>query len=139
MNRGMYSSLTPEWATPQALFDKLDAEFNFTLDACATSDNAKVVNYYASDSLEHGWYGTVWCNPPYGREIGRWTHKAWQAAHDGATVVMLVPSRTDTQWWHKDIMKATEIRFIEGRLKFGDSRNSAPFPSAIVVFRPNHR
>ena len=136
MNKGMYSSLTPEWATPQALFDQLDAEFNFTLDACASQENAKVTFFYQRESLIRGWYGTVWCNPPYGRFIGDWTRKAWQSAHDGATVVMLVPSRTDTQWWHRDIMRADEIRFIEGRLKFKGAEFNAPFPSAIAVFRP---
>jgi len=137
MNEGMYSSKTPEHATPQDFFDKLDAEFNFTLDPCATRENAKCEEYLtkADDGLQHRWWGVVFMNPPYGREIGKWMKKAYESSQEGATVVCLVPSRTDTRWWHDYAMKG-EIRFIKGRLKFGGSKNSAPFPSAVVIFRP---
>lgn len=133
---GLFSSATCEWATPQELFDALDAEFRFTLDACATPENAKCAAFYtkADDGLAQDWRGSVWCNPPYGREIGAWIRKGYQAAQDGATVVMLIPSRTDTRWWHEYVMKADEIRFLRGRLKFGGAKQDAPFPGAVVVF-----
>jgi len=134
-NRSLFSSLTDNWSTPLGLFKALNEEFGFTLDACATASNATVPNYYDSDSLGKPWTGVVWCNPPYGRDIGKWIHKGRLSALAGATVAMLIPSRTDTRWWHEDVMLAAEIRFIKGRLKFGGSLNSAPFPSAIIVFR----
>jgi phage N-6-adenine-methyltransferase len=134
VNNGMFSSLTDNWSTPPELFKSLDEEFHFTLDACATASNATVPNFYDSDSLEKPWTGVVWCNPPYGREIGKWIRKGRQSALEGAIVVMLIPSRTDTRWWHEDVMLASDVRFIKGRLKFGGSKSSAPFPSAIVVF-----
>jgi len=127
-----------EWATPQEFFDKLHEEFNFTLDVCATNSNAKCKNFYtqAEDGLAQPWLGVCWCNPPYGREIKFWVEKAMRAAHSGdATVVCLVPARTDTHWWHDFVSQADEIRFVKGRLKFGGHSNSAPFPSAVVVFR----
>lgn len=133
-NRHLFSSATGEWETPQSLYNTLNQEFGFTLDACASAQNAKTGCYYAEASLEQQWRGIVWCNPPYGRRIAAWVKKGRKAAMEGATVVMLLPSRTDTQWWHDDVMKATEIRFIRGRLKFGDAKSGAPFPSAIVVF-----
>ena len=126
INPGMYSSLTPHWATPQSVYDELDAEFHFTLDPCPLDPTF--------DGLNIDWTGTVFVNPPYGNEGKKWVAKGWQSAQQGATVVMLLPSRTDTRWWHDYCMKG-EIRFIKGRLKFGDSKNSAPFPSCIVVFR----
>ena len=136
-NRHLFSSATGDWETPAELFAELNAEFGFTLDACASVDNAKVkANYYDSGGLALPWEGIVWCNPPYGRVIGAWVRKGRESAERGAMVVMLLPSRTDTRWWHDDVMKASEIRFIRGRLRFGNMRNGAPFPSAIVVFRP---
>lgn len=136
MSHVHFSSKTDLWATPQALFDQLDREFGFTLDACATPDNAKCSMFYTreEDGLAQPWYGVVWCNPPYGREIGRWMRKARESAIAGATVVCLVPARTDTAWWHDDAAKG-EVRFLRGRLKF-DGNKDAPFPSAIVVFKP---
>ncbi len=86
------------------------------------------------DGLAMNWWGTVFMNPPYGREIGKWMKKAYESAQTGATVVYLVPSRTDTRWWHDYAMKG-EVRFIKGRLKFGGSKNSAPFASAVVIFK----
>jgi phage N-6-adenine-methyltransferase len=138
MNSVHFSSETDQWETPQWLFDLLDAEFSFELDTCATAGNKKCPCYYSPemDGLKQLWKGTCWMNPPYGREIGRWIEKAYESSLAGATVVCLIPSRTDTLWWHGLITKAHEIRFLKGRLKFGRSENSAPFPSAIVVFRP---
>lgn len=137
MNEGMYSSKSTEWGTPQTLFDALDREFHFTLDPCATLDNAKCKQFFTQteNGLLHDWSDDiVFMNPPYGREIGKWIRKAYISALAGATVVCLIPSRTDTQWWHDYCMKG-EIRFIKGRLKFEGGENSAPFPSAIVVFQ----
>jgi len=132
-----YSSKTDLWATPQDFFDKLNAQYQFTLDVCALPENAKCDHFYTPeiDGLKQTWVGRCWMNPPYGREIGNWMKKAYQSSLEGATVVCLVPARTDTHWWHEYAMKA-EIKFIRGRLKFGNSNNSAPFPSAIVVFNP---
>lgn len=133
----MFSSETNEWPTPQWLFDALDKEFGFTLDPCATPDNAKCGRFFtiADAPLNRDWgTETVFMNPPYS-DCGDWMRKAYGAAQDGATVVCLVPSRTDVDWWHRYAMKG-EIRFLRGRLKFGDATNSAPFPSAVVVFRP---
>ena len=133
-----YSSRSPEWSTPQWLFDALDGEFGFTLDPCATTTNAKCATFFTAveDGLAQDWRDhVVFMNPPYGTVIGRWMAKAYEAARAGATVVCLVPSRTDTHWWHRHAMKG-EVRLLRGRLKFGDGKNSAPFPSAVVVFRP---
>lgn len=132
-----FSSATDLHSTPQAFFDKLDAEFHFTLDVCATSENAKCGRYYTEqdDGLAQQWSGTVWMNPPYGRAIRRWMEKANEAARAGATVVCLVPARTETNWWHECAIMH-EIRFVRGRLKFGGAKHNAPFPSAVVVMRP---
>lgn len=134
-----FSSKTSRWSTPQAVFDILDAEFRFSLDACADPENAKCARYYTAeqDGLVQPWSGNVWCNPPYGRSIAAWIKKGYDSATHGATVVMLIPSRTDTRWWHGWVMHG-EIRFLRGRLKFGGAVNPAPFPSAVVVFRPGH-
>lgn len=132
-----FSSKTPEWSTPQDLFDKLHRVWEFTLDVCATAENAKVLYFYdkADDGLKQSWKGHVcWMNPPYGREIGKWMRKAFQESLRGAVVVCLVPARTDTVWWHDYVMKG-DVTFLKGRLKFGGATNSAPFPSAIVIFR----
>lgn len=137
LNRGLFSSLTPEWPTPAAVFAALDERFHFTLDACATPENAKCERYFTpeEDALRQEWTGNVFVNPPYGREVGRWLRKAVESAERGATVVCLVPARTDTSWWHKWCVRGN-IFFVRGRLRFGDGRNSAPFPSAVVVFEP---
>jgi phage N-6-adenine-methyltransferase len=133
-----FSSATDLWATPQDFFDTLDSEFKFTLDPCATRDNHKCVRYFteSDDGLAQNWDGEiVFMNPPYGRVIGAWMAKAASAR---ATVVCLVPSRTDTRWWHEHVIaRGAEVRFVRGRLKFGNSKNSAPFPSAVVVYRNN--
>ena len=138
INKGLFTSQTDNWETPQALFDKLNDEFHFGLDVCASLDNAKCKKFYTKeqDGLNQEWTGVCWMNPPYGKEIGKWLKKAYESSINGATVVCLIPARTDTAWWHNYVMKG-KIRFIRGRLKFGNSKNSAPFPSAIVVFRGN--
>ncbi|MCD3321617.1 adenine methyltransferase [Clostridium botulinum D/C] len=132
----MFSSDDMTWETPQDLFNKLDNEFHFTLDVCALPETAKCKNYYTPeiDGLKQEWKGVCWMNPPYGRQIGIWLKKAYEESLKGIKVVCLIPSRTDTKYWHDYCMKASEIRFIKGRLKFGKSTNSAPFPSAIIVF-----
>lgn len=136
----MFSSATDNWATPQDFFDRLNTEFHFDLDVCANENNHKCEKYYTKeqDGLTMPWKGIVWCNPPYGREMGQWVRKALFASVGGTTVVMLIPARTDTKWFHDYIYKRdnVEIRFIKGRLKFGNSKISAPFPSMVVVFRP---
>lgn len=134
----MFSSKTAEWTTPQAFYDRLNQEFNFTLDPCCTDETAKCSTYYteADDGLAQPWAGhSVFMNPPYGRSIKDWIRKAYEESRKPNTVVVaLIPARTDTRYWHDYCMEASEIRFIKGRLKFGESNNSAPFPSAVVVF-----
>ena len=133
----IFSSQTDEWATPQNLFHELDQEFNFSLDPCATDENHKCKRYFtkAQDGLQKKWGGCVFVNPPYGREIYKWVKKAYEESKDGATVVMLLPARTDTKWFHEFIYNRAEIRFLKGRIKFGNAKNSAPFPSMIVIYR----
>ena len=135
----MFSSKTDEWATPQEFFDTLNEEFNFTLDPCALPHNAKCDKYYTplDDGLKQDWGGeTVFCNPPYGRQICDWVRKCSEEARKKDTIVVaLIPARTDTRYFHQYIyQKAKEIRFLKGRLKFGGCKNSAPFPSMIVIF-----
>ena len=136
MNPVMYSSASDNWETPQDFFDALNDEFHFTLDAAASDGNAKCARYFTKvqDGLAQDWTGVVWCNPPYGREVGRWVAKAAESAEKGAVVVMLLPARTDTRWFHQYINGRAEVRFVKGRLKFGGAKNSAPFPSMVVVF-----
>lgn len=134
----MFSSNTDLWATPQEFFDKLNRVFKFTVDVCAIPDNAKCQQYYTPDKngLEQDWQGVCWMNPPYGRGITEWVEKAYKSAKEnGTTVVCLLPARVDTRWWH-DYCAKGEVHFLKGRLKFGNANNSAPFPSAVVVFRP---
>ncbi|MCC6235778.1 MAG: hypothetical protein IT580_24290 [Verrucomicrobiales bacterium] len=134
-----FSSRTDEWSTPPWLFDALDHEFGFTLDVCATAANARCARFFtrAEDGLRQSWAGEVcWMNPPYGAGIAAWMRKAHAAtSEEDATVVALVPSRTDTRWWHEVVMHH-EIRLFRGRLRFGEASTSAPFPSAVVVMRP---
>lgn len=131
-----FSSKTNEWSTPQDFFDKINQEFSFTIDVAATKENAKCERYYTKDedALTKSWDNEiVWCNPPYGRELHKWVEKASRAR--GGQVVMLIPARTDTRYFHEYIYGKAEIRFIKGRLKFGNSKNSAPFPSMLVIFK----
>ena len=142
MNRSLFSSNSNEWETPQGFFDRLNDEFNFTLDVAATPDNAKCEEFYTkeNEALLQDWPGVVWCNPPYGKAIGKFVQKGYEEAQKGSLVVMLIPARTDTRYWHKYVMKAKQIRFIEGRLCFNQNGKSgrAPFPSAIVIFGAGH-
>jgi len=139
------SSKTNEWSTPNDLFQKLDLEFHFTLDPCCTHENAKCKKHFTSEEngLMQNWSNDiVFMNPPYGRQIGNWIKKAHESSLEGATIVCLIPARTDTIYWHKHIWDeiknkprlGVEIRFIKGRIKFGEYKSSAPFPSAIIVF-----
>lgn len=136
-----FSSASDNWATPQDFFDKMNSRFGpFELDVCASKENAKCPRYFTSDDngLSRQWDGRCWMNPPYGRAIGLWMRKAYESSLSGATVVCLVPARTDTAWWH-NYAALGKVEFIRGRLKFGGQKNSAPFPSAIVVFMPKEK
>ena len=131
----MFSSATAEWSTPQLLFDKLNAVWNFNLDVCATKTNAKCARFFTTEqnALLQPWVGRCWMNPPYGRGIGLWVKKALSSAVDQTAVVCLLPARTDTAWWHEYVTRG-KIEFLRGRLKFSGHKHNAPFPSAIVVF-----
>lgn len=149
VNAGLFTSTTDEWPTPQDLFDTLNAEFDFTLDPCADYGNAKCPLFFTreDDGLAQSWGGTVFMNPPYGREMRLWIEKAYEESLLGASVVCLIPARTDTTYWHDFVMKAAEVRFIRRRLHFSNARHderkasgeatahNAPFPSVIVVFK----
>ena len=143
MNPALLSSKKMDWCTPQDFFDALDKEFRFTLDAAATNKSAKCAAYFTpeDDGLAQSWRGhTVFCNPPYGRDIGRWVEKAWRESQDPTTtVVLLIPSRTDTSYFHDYILDRAEMRFLRGRLKFTDedgiSLHPAPFPSMLAIYR----
>lgn len=136
ISRALYSSKTDDWETPRDLFARLNQEFHFTTDVCAIASNAKCSHYFSPkiNGLSQKWKGVVWCNPPYGKTIGAWVKKAYESSLQGATVVCLLPARTDTAWWWDYCVKG-EIRYIRGRLRFGDAASVAPFPSAIIVFR----
>ena len=135
----MFSSKDDKWSTPQDFFDELNTEFGFTLDPCADDSNHKCNKYYTEedDGLLQDWQGEiVFCNPPYGKAIKDWVRKAYiEGCKPNTTVVMLIPARTDTIYFHKYIYHKAEIRFLKGRLKFGNSKNSAPFPSMVVIYR----
>ena len=138
MNRIMFSRESDEWSTPQDLFDKLNEEFKFTLDPCATAENAKCKKYFTAEQngLLQDWGGeTVFCNPPYSK-IGKWVEKAYREGHkDGTVVCLLIPARTDTKYFHRFILHRSEIRFLKGRLRFSGAQYNAPFPSMVVIFR----
>ena len=129
-----------DWETPQYLFMELNEEFDFTVDACATKDNTKC-RVFIDDALNVMWRGRVFCNPPYGRQIKKFAEKAWLSFQSKHTdlIVMLLPARTDTLWFHDFILDKAEIRFLKGRLKFEingvDTKNSAPFPSMVVIYK----
>lgn len=149
-----FSSVTDQWATPQAFFNEMNAKYGpFNLDVCASDENAKCDNYFveADNGLAQSWIvydgwpkhgdaypAKCWMNPPYGREIGKWVKKAYEESQKGCLVVALLPARTDTKYFHNFIYKkpGVTIDFIKGRLKFGNATNSAPFPSMVVVFNP---
>jgi site-specific DNA-methyltransferase (adenine-specific) len=133
----MTSSQRDDWETPQELFEKLEAEFRFTLDAAASAENAKCERYFTKEDngLEQSWDGErVWCNPPYGRKVGEWVKKA---AESKAVTVMLLFARTDTTWFHEYVLEnpRAEVRFVRGRIRFVGAKDRAPIPSMIVVFR----
>lgn len=139
-NKVMFSSKKEDWETPQDFFDKLNEEFHFTLDAADSLENAKCANYFTKeqDGLAKSWGGqVVWLNPPYGRyTTGLWVKKAYEEhQRTGCTVVMLLPARTDTIWFHNYILDKAEIRFVKGRLKFGGGKDPAPFPSLVAIMR----
>ena len=133
INKGMMTSKTDVWETPQAFFNEINKEFNFTLDVCCNEDNHKCDLYFTEkeNGLTQKWTGICWMNPPYGRDIIKWVKKADES---NCLVVGLLPARTDTKWFHDYCIKH-EVRFIKGRLKFGGSKNSAPFPSMLVIFK----
>ena len=144
MDKILFSSKKMDWCTPQAFFDRLDGEFHFVLDAAATKENAKCQRFFTpdDDALAQSWDcgGAVFCNPPYGRTIGRWCKKAWEESRKMRNpVVMLIPARTDTRYFHDYIYGKAEVRFVSGRLKFEDEKGSvkanAPFPSMVVIWR----
>lgn len=135
----LFSSEKVEWETPSELFAELNREFGFTLDPCCQPETAKCEKFYTpvEDGLIQDWsHEVVWMNPPYGKEIALWMQKARIESEKGATVVCLVPARTDTVWWHENVERHAEVRFLPGRLRFVGANSSAPFPSAIVIFRP---
>ena len=144
INEGLYSSASSTWETPPDVFAKLDKEFHFTLDVCASRDNLGLI-YFSPEvnGLAQNW-GTSTCfmNPPYGKEINEWVRKAFYASRSGATVVGLLPARTDTMWFHTYVYPHADLVFIKGRLKFWEdgkpSKNSAPFPSMVAIWRPKH-
>lgn len=138
MNPALFSSNSNEWATPQKVFDQLNEEFHFDLDPCSTHQNAKCTKHFTiqENGLNQSWGGySVFCNPPYGRELPKWVEKAYnESLKPNTKVVMLIPARTDTTYFHKYIYHKAEIRFIKGRLHFNDSKQGAPFPSMIVIY-----
>lgn len=142
MNKGLFTSNTQDWETPQWLFDKLDKHFKFSLDVCATADNTKCKVYIDPrcanglavnwDDIDFGIHKNIWCNPPY-NNITQWVKKCYEESQKGCTIVMLIPARTDTKIWHEYVSKG-RVTLLKGRLKFSNSKNSAPFPSCSVVF-----
>ena len=139
MDRILFSSNSNEWETPEHLFKELDNEFHFTLDPCCTHENAKCKKHYTieEDGLKKSWGGeTVFVNPPYGRQLSKWVKKSYEESRkENTIVVMLIPSRTDTSYFHDYILDKAEIRFIRGRLRFGNATENAPFPSMVAIYR----
>jgi phage N-6-adenine-methyltransferase len=141
IHSALYTSRSDEWPTPRSFFEALNDEFKFTLDPCATQKNAKCVRFFTQrdDGLAQDWRRhRVFCNPPYGKMMRAWARKCYESSRAGALVVLLAHSRTDTRWFHDWVYgKAHEIRFVRGRLRFGDGKQSAPFPSLVAIFRPS--
>ena len=142
MNKALLSSKNMNWCTPQDFYDKLNDEFHFKLNAAATEETAKYSQYFTpeTDGLTQSWHcgGAVFCNPPYGRDIGKWVKKAYEESKRGGVIVLLIPSRTDTSYFHDYIYGKAEIRFLRGRLHFtdeqGNTKDPAPFPSMLVIY-----
>lgn len=138
----LFSSVNMEWETPPELFRRLDEQYHFTLDVAATAENALCERYYTkeTDGLSQSWQtdGAVWCNPPYGRSVAKWVRKAFYESQGGQTIVMLIPARVDTAWFHDYVYHKATIRFIRGRLKYGlngiSAKNPAAFPAMIVIY-----
>ncbi len=141
INKSWYTKNRDNWATPQAFFAELDAEFHFNLDPCATPETSKCEKFFTweDNGLIQHWDGNVFVNPPYGRGLANWFMKAIDEIHLGnaKVVVFLVPARTDTAWFHDQVLGKAELRFIRGRLKYDDIKQSAPFPSMLVIYRPD--
>ena len=135
----MFSSKKMDWTTPQDFFDKLNQEFEFTLDVASSKENHKCNKYFTEEEngLIQDWSNNVcFCNPPYGREIKKWVKKCYEEGQkENTIVVMLIPARTDTSYFHDYIYNKSEIRFIRGRLRFGDGKSPAPFPSMVVIYK----
>lgn len=136
LNQGLFSSASCHWETPKELYDSLNAEFHFDDDPCPIGIPDPL---YSDDGLAREWGSRTFLNPPYGRAIAKWIHRAYTEGQNGKLVVCLLPSRTDTKWWHEYCMKASEIRFIRGRLKFSNAKFNAPFPSVIVIFKERRK
>lgn len=145
MNNVHFKSSDKEWETPEAIFRPLQEEFNIVFDVCASTQNTKCKAFFdrKTNALIQSWdiadelgskEGSVWMNPPYGRGIDKWVHKAYEESLKGVTVVALLPARTDTSWFHNYIHNKHEVRFLKGRIRFVDAKSSAPFPSMIVIF-----
>lgn len=145
MNKVLFSSEKMDWCTPNGLFDRLNQEFHFVLDAAATAQNAKCSLFFTpeTDGLSQSWDcgGSVFCNPPYGRDIGKWVKKAYEESRGGGTIVLLIPARTDTAYFHDYVYGKAELRFLRGRVKFtdeqGNESGTAPFPSMLVIYNGN--
>ena len=135
-----FKSESEEWTTPDSIFVPLNDEFHFTIDVAGSKDNAKCPNYYSKedDALTKEWRGICWLNPPYGPNLPKWIKKAWDEAKKGATVVMLLPARTNTNYWHNYCFKG-EVRFIRGYPKFNNAVQGLKFPLAVVIFRPKDK
>lgn len=138
LNDSLYSSEKHDWETPIELFNALNNEFNFNLDVCASKENKKCENYFCEEdnALWKEWNGNCFMNPPYGRGIEWWVQKAYNESQKGNIIVCLLPVRSDTKWWHFYCMKSFEIRLLTRRLTFSKYNNKAPFPCAIVIFKP---
>jgi len=138
---GKFDTVKQDWITPDTLFQKLQDEFRFTLDLAANEQNTKCSKFYSEEenALSKHWSGICWLNPPYGkkdRKLSDWIYKAWtESQKPDCTVVMLIPARTNTNWWHNYCMKSAEVRFIKGRPKFGDATHGLPQPLAIIIFK----
>jgi phage N-6-adenine-methyltransferase len=138
----LFSSKTDDHSTPQDFFNKLNEQYQFDLDVCATESNAKCEKFFTreQDALKQDWKGACWMNPPYGRDIINWMRKAYEEHKKNKNlIVCLVPVRTDTNWWHSYVEGKAKVKFIKGRLKFGNAQNSAPFPSALVIYQPRKK
>lgn len=134
-----FSSNKEDWPTPPEIFEPLQKRYRLERDVCASPENAKLPLFWTKedDALSKPWDGRLWMNPPYGRDIGKWLKKAFEAAQYGAIVVCLIPARTDTKWWHDYVMNSAEVVFIKGRITFEGAESGAPFPSAVVKFEPH--